>query len=563
MHRSEKQVMSNNIESSISTTRRHLSLLLIFIVTIQLAGGVPKQQPARTSKTSKSFCATYNCSCATSTELKCQFNSSIKSVEFYDPSVLTIDFSDNSLETFQFGDAPLNVKNLILRNNSIRVINDALFDKMPHLFQLDLSQNKIDDFKETSLQYLNVLNRLNLSNAFIGGYQMTRELCELVNLKVLDLSYLNLESFTLECWKSSHVVELHLQHTLNADVSWPNWFPYIGNDLRLINLTNSSIKQINPNLAVNMNNLVTLILSNNEQLNKNSLFVLLNTNRLMERLENLYLDKIDANSTNLELVKLISMTNTSNLKVLDISNNNYKDDLNEFLFNQKSLANLTTFKATSNQFSRCDKRLIDPNNSLLKKLEFLDLSYNYLNGSSCLYSIKSVKTLRSLDLNHNLLSVISSDIQANDFSAIFAHMLNLTYIDLSYNRFQMAYFFFDIGHANIERFDLSHNKLKTFRILPLTMLSKAKFPFNIEGESLPEEYEDPNTQYYDEDDDSTVVGNKHDINDDDERFLIINVLDLSNNRFSIINVENMFQSLKNIISLDMNSNPIEQVTTFN
>jgi hypothetical protein len=179
---------------------------------------------------SAGFCLKYKCECPEpAREIRCQFNApDLKSIDFVDPSVSKIDFSDNNLEMFVFGDTTLNVNELILRNNSVRVIHENMFVKMPHLRRLDLSQNKISTLEMVSLESLNVLEYLNFSKSFSDDFQLTRELCKLYNLRVLDLSYANLESFRLECGTIFLLVELYMRFTKNADKLYANWLPYIG-----------------------------------------------------------------------------------------------------------------------------------------------------------------------------------------------------------------------------------------------------------------------------------------------------------------------------------------------
>lgn len=134
------------------------------------------------------FCAKYNCECIDPIkEIKCSLNKTTIEVEFLEINVNRLDLSDNSLEMLVWGDTALNLRELILRNNNISEIHEKMFANTPHLHYLDLSGNKISDFKEEYLTSLNVLESLNLSNAFVQDFKLYRHLCELVNLKIVDL----------------------------------------------------------------------------------------------------------------------------------------------------------------------------------------------------------------------------------------------------------------------------------------------------------------------------------------------------------------------------------------
>lgn len=529
------------------------------------------------------FCAKYNCWCPNPVEeIKCKLNSTTNEVDFIERDVQRLDLSDNSLQMIVWGDSVLNLHELILRNNNISVIHEKMFNKVPHLHFLDLSMNRISELKEQYFTDLNVLEKLNLSRAFVPDYKINRELCELVGLKVLDLSYTDLDEFTLECWRTSpHLVEIHLRYARNVEASSINWLPVIGNQsLRLIDLTGSDIKKIEINQWLNMNNLASLSLSHNPKIDKNSVYALLKTNTFFKQLRYLHLANISADSKSLPIGQIIAdQKSPLGLEFIDISDNNYNDDLNKLLFNQANLINLTSFIARNNRLYQCAQRLTKgERETFLSKLELLDLSYNLINDSSCFYAIRPITTLECLDLNHNRLSIISSDIKSKDFASIYSEMINLTYVDLSYNLFTSLVFYFNVNHTRIQNFDVSHNKLKEFRILSLTVVSSAKYPFNLDQDTTVDNKVDEeddaalNMHYIDdtEDDyDETIVDSNNrkekgkdgvdDEEDDDQRFIVIDRLDLSNNKFSSLNLQHMLQSIKNVVYLNLSSNPIEQV----
>ncbi len=508
------------------------------------------------------FSLKYNCSLIENNKsIKCSnLNKTVTHIQIQlSTSVVDLDLSNNSLETLTFTSNTI-LNKLMLNNNKFKQINEHFFANLSSLNQLDLSHNCIEKMNEMTFETFHLsLISLNLSKAFVDSYVFTRELCELMSLKVVDLSYLNLNNFTLKCWSSSspgQIEELYARNTRNIDKSWSEWLPFIGIKLKRIDLTNSNLKTIDATL--NKPLLAHLILANNQQIDKTDLHKLLSTDNLIGRLTTLNLANTTVSSESFE--KIIDSSNSSilNLNYLDLSFNNFTDDLNVFLFNQPKLKKLKSFRASNNKFNACNSKLDTINNkSLLENLQELDLSFNKLNGVKCLYSIKTVVNLRVLNLSHNKLNAIESDLV--DLIDFFANMFNVTSIDFSYNSFVWLGFYFNENHTKIDKFDLSRNNLKQFRFISKTRKDSAKFPNNIIGEFHDYvDFDDDNNA--DETDDlSVAVDNKHDSDDDDERFVLIDDLNLSFNNFNQIDLQHMLQSIRNVKNLDLSNNPLSKL----
>lgn len=508
------------------------------------------------------FSLKYNCNLIENNKsiiIKCNnLNKTITNIQIQlSPSVVDLDLSNNSLELLTFTSNTI-LNKLMLNNNKFKQINEHFFANLSSLNQLDLSYNRIEKMNEMTFETFHTsLVSLNLSKAFVDSYVFTRELCELMSLKVVDLSYLNLNNFTLKCWSSSsgEIEELYARNTRNIDKSWSEWLPFIGKKLKRIDLTNSNLKTIDA--ALNKPLLAHLILASNQQIDKTDLHKLLSTDNLIGRLITLNLANTTVSSESFE--KIIDSSNSSilNLNYLDLSFNNFTDDLNVFLFNQPKLKKLESFRASNNKFNACSSKLDTINNkSLLENLQELDLSFNSLNGFKCLHSIKTVVNLRVLNLSHNKLNAIKSDLV--DLIDFFAKIVNITSIDFSYNSFVWLGFYFNENHAKIDKFDLSRNNLKQFRFISKTRKNSAKFPYNIIGEF--DDYVDFDDDNTDETDDSvTVVDNKHDSDDDDERFVLIDNLNLSFNNFNQIDLQHMLQSIRNVKNLDLSNNPLSKL----
>jgi Leucine-rich repeat (LRR) protein len=544
-----------------------------------------------THRVSSDFCGQYKCICNATTIRDCHFNKSVASIDFLEPGIRVVDLSGHGLSKFFFGDTTLSVEVLSLSNNKIETIQDEFFIHMPHLHALDLSNNRINSLPEITFQNTNTLRKINMSRAFIDKYEFSRELCELISLQIIDLSYLNLEYFTLECWHGNsaiHIHELHLSNTKNADKSSFNWLPYIGEYLRFIDLTNAGIYQIDPSLA-NQAHLTTMILSGNGDLikdaNKMNFFKVLQTNNLIGQLESLELSNLNLSSQTFPWHKLLSNLNESTLNYIDISFNNYDDDLSEFFFNQKHFSNLTVFKASHNRFRNCKKELVAREEStLFNQLEHLDLSNNMIEDLNCFRAIKPIHTLRHLDLHKNHL--VTDNETADPY--LFTQMYNLTHLDLSENLLTDLRLALTPQHIHlIKKFDFSKNLLSNFQFFSLTRQTRDASELaeaqNIKKQKKAKKnpskndnngdkdktndkndfYDDDQDDYDDENDDEyyddDYYDDDYDGDFDDERFITIDVLDLSENKLMEVNVRRMLQTISNIIELDMSLNPIEQV----
>lgn len=545
------------------------NVLLLAILMVLICSQEIRCQNKKSSK----FCERFNCDCpAPLDEIKCTLNSSIRVVDFSESEVRRLDLSDNSLEAVNWGDTALNLQQLILRNNNLTVIREKMFVKVPHLHLLDLSINRIGELKEEYFSYLNVLEKLNLSRAFATDYRLSRELCELVSLRSLDVSFLDLSEFTLDCWRTSpHLVEIHARYARNVEASASNWLPVIGanSSLRLIDLSGSDLKRIELKMWLGMNSLVSLSLSHMPELDKNSLVQLLKTNSLAKRLKFLHVANISADASNFPIDQILQdEMDTLALELLDISSNRFAGDLNAFLFNQVNLTNLVVFNARNNRFATCYKRLVlGERQTNLTRLEVLDLAYNRINDTSCMYSIRPVSSLKYLDLGHNLIASPESTTQVRSFASIFSRMPNLTYVDLSDNQFTWLVLYFNTSLKRMDTLDVSSNRLYEFQVMSLTMLYNDDFPLEPKLNATNDEEEDEllNMNYIDDEEqdsdaEETILEvGKNNPDEDDERFLVVDNLNLSKNKFVSVNFQLMFQSIKNILYLNLSSNPLEQV----
>jgi hypothetical protein len=557
--------------------------LLIFVIaysTLKTSASLVlnKRQVEQQHRPQQTFCVKHKCECKSEDEIKCKFNSTTKHIEFMDPGVTNVDFSGNSLETFVFGDTPLSVHILKLSSNKIKEINENMFDKMPHLHSLDLSNNQIGKIEPITFTNLNKVEYLNMSSAFDSKFHISKEICKFVSLKILDLSYANLEELSFECAErpngSINLEELYMMHAINAEKSWPHWFPWLGSNLKRIDLSDSAIKTVDSSFGNKFPSLISLTLANNPDLDKISLFTILHKTELGRRLEILNLKNIKASKSNLDLKVVFSDTNdTMSLRKLDISENSYDDDLNAFLFNQKKLEKLVEFHAAKNRFAFCTQQLYaSSDTTLLKKLEFIDLSGNSLDDHSCLLSMMPINTLKHIDLSKNKIAIPSNKIREHNLYRVFSDMTSLMYLDLSSNKLSTLALYLAPNRSRIDKFDLSNNNLIEFRFISMTNANDVHAPFNLNEEKRKKPNSKPKksnnqvrndkTEDYDSDEDSQDDDDSKEDEgdgDDDERMTIIDSLDLSKNKLKLIDLQHMLQSVGNVLSLNLSLNPIDTV----
>jgi len=200
--------------------------------------------------------------------------------------------------------------------------------------------------------------------------------------------------------------------------------------------------------------------------------------QLFSRLETLHIRNVNARRQSLDFNSLISMSNVTqlNLRNLDISNNQYDDDLNTLFFGQLKLAPLNSLCASNNSFSKCSGKI---EKNFLTNLKCLDLSRNKLSGVECLSAIRPLENIEMLHMSHNKLS-FSGSTDLEQSLQFFVSKLHLTSLDLSHNDFSYFVTYFKQGHTSVKKLDLSFNRLSLFRFLSLTQVKAKKFDVDLE-----------------------------------------------------------------------------------
>lgn len=477
-----------------------------------------------------------------------------------------IDLGVNKIEEVMIKQ-DLNIKRLYLNDNKIKSIkHDKQFEYLKKLNELCLANNELQTIDLHTFDDLLELTYLNLSNAFSKSLAndeiLNTHLCPLIKLKVLDLSGLNLNKLQLDCWKSTqnsvktiNLEELYLKNAKNIHNSWSNWFDYIGNSLKVLDLTNTNLIEFNANVFQHVN-LQTLIVSYNKNLNKQKLLAQLtvtdknsssnSSSNSFNNLANIILAGINATSETFNLATFLK-TKSNNIVSIDISDNMYNNDLNDGLIVDIMLK-LKSFKANNNQFKsvlelnkniNASNLLKNTSSSDLMRLEELYISNNLIDSLLLPYIQYAIK-LRVIDLSKNDIRLEMREYTLDKMILLFNNMPNITDINLSYNRFRRFITYFSNRNRTLN-INLAHNNLNQFVILPKYLVEDAEFPSNIKLDS-----------------NENVELNLKSIDDETmqftERYLNINQLDLSSNLFQTFNISHCLQSVKQLNILDLSLN---------
>ena len=467
-------------------------------------------------------------------------------------NILKADFRSNFI-TDLIINTDIRLQILYLNNNKLKSLSyEHEFEHLTSLIELDVSNNQIETIDEHAFDHLHRLSYLNLGNS--GSFRLTNHLCPLTSLKRLDLSSLDLVQLQLNCWANNtqnqviqiFIEELYLKNSKNVFEKWSNWFQYIGKSLKVLDLTNTNLFAFDATIWSHTS-LAELIVSNNQNLNKTQLYEVLVSPNVAPNLTRIDMAQVNASNDNFNLKNFLQ-EKPNRLTYLDISSNFYIDyDIASVMINIST--KLQTFIASSNQF--ISSMEFNQKLEFNSKLEVLNLSKNKLN-STFLYHIKPISTLRVLDLSNNEISVLFNDLIADKLVSLFSNMPNITDINLSYNHLIQFVTYFHEDSTQINRFDLSHNSLDKFYILSLKTVDDSTFPYNlIPLGSSDKDFDDidieENTM------DGAVV--------DSSRYINMNLLDISSNRFTELNFKKQFKSIKSLNRLDASFNPVLKTIT--
>ena len=455
-------------------------------------------------------------------------------------------------ETFLTNSFESNIFELYLSMNKLKRIKRGQLIGLSNLQILCIDNNEIDFIELNSFENLKNLKYLNIQSnkikVIMGNMFVDKDKIEILYLhqnkienietipfnSLYSLKKLHLFSNKITIIKFGHFIDLHNLEELKLDkneiVSF-DIYTFIGlKKLNYLDLSGNKIKQIVNKAFDNLINLKNLELHLND------------------------INKIEKNAfVDLENLNYLNLDHNQIFTLKDVQ---FNFKLNELSLRFNFLSNLDEIKSTSL------KRLYISNNriqeihlvSVLPNLEYLDLSQNRLISIEE-NSFSDLKILKNLNLSGNKLDLES------DFDNIsyFRNQLDLESLDLSFN--QIKYLDSNLTFKNLislKALNLSYNKLKSidsfvFGYLNklnelnlasnnLSLLKKNCFFNLINLKMLKLSYNQINCLNFIRENENYTKG--------------LTSLQLDYNQIYSIE-ENTFDSNQNLISLNLNSNPIK------
>ncbi|XP_013629198.1 receptor-like protein 14 isoform X2 [Brassica napus] len=336
--------------------------------------------------------------------------------------------------------------------------------KLENLEILDLSSNGIQRSTLPFLSVVTSLTTLNLRSNFIAGPFPVKELQNLTNLKVLDLSR--------NCFNGSipdlrNLTKLEVLGLANNFVDGPRQIEVVCGmkNLRLLDLRGNNLVGKLPLCLGSLNKLRVLDLSSNQLTGS-----IPSTFSGLESLE--YLSFLDNNFTG--VLSLKPLTNLTKLKVLKLSS---RSDMLQLDTNRKWQPK---FQLSVALLRSCSLEKIPSFLVYQKNLRLVDLSSNKLSGHIPTWLLANNSELEVLQLKNNLFTIFQMptivhtlqvlDFSANQIGGMFPNnighalpemvemngsyngfegafppsmgeMKNISFLDLSYNNFSAANFF--------------------------------------------------------------------------------------------------------------------------
>ncbi|XP_063626385.1 protein artichoke-like [Cydia splendana] len=379
--------------------------------------------------------------------------SKIHKMTFIKLELLTdLDLSYNQLQNIEFDTS--NLKNLsyfYINNNKIKKISKDMFVNLKKLLIVDLSYNIIQEVEMQSFEHLNKLKILKLNNnplltvmpshffkglvsstvldlsythvnmvkdGALNGMKLLKtfnssygNLTDLEtnafsgtgSIQVLDLSYNQLETYSLNNTNIKLVEEIYLQYNKLQYITERTFLDL--SDLRLLSLKGNNLIGIKNDAFRNLRNLLKIDLSANPEVVFNS--------SIFSGLQSLSVVLLSNITT---IFNLGDIVNTS-IAGFDLSSCNISD-INYVLVNP--IITLERLKFTSNKIVSINKLSFQK----LRQLSWIDLSYNQISIIQP-GSFSDNEDLSVLDLSNNLLSSL--------MFGVFDGLVNLNTLDLSSN----------------------------------------------------------------------------------------------------------------------------------
>ncbi|TYI31790.1 hypothetical protein ES332_A04G009500v1 [Gossypium tomentosum] len=350
-----------------------------------------------------------------------------------------------------------NLNLLNLGNNQNLSLDHLKFNRSSNLEHLDLSWMSFSTEPIDSVDNLQALKYLDLSgNSFLQGLSVS--ITNLSSLEQLKISYANICGGLPD--SMGNLVSLKF-----LDLSYSNLLGPVprslGNLLQLtdLDLSRNQLSGQIPRSLGNLLQLTHLDLSNN-QLSGQIPLSILNLTQL---------EYLGIYENSLEGSIPDEVTVFPNLKYLYLYNNLLNGTLPSWLYTAPSLKEI---HLAQNQFFSMF--------SNLSNLQFLDLSYNSL-------SLTSNSTFSVNHILPNLTSLLLSSCNLSEFPQFLKGLKSLEWLDLSYNRIEgkIPQWMQEVGIESLRYLNISHNSLTEVEQFPWKNIAFLDLSSNLIRGNLP------------------------------------------------------------------------------
>jgi Leucine-rich repeat (LRR) protein len=353
-------------------------------------------------------------------------------------TVKSINLKNNALESIEFnafGEVFVSLKLLELEQNFIGHLPSECFQFSPNIEKLLLDGNKLS-VEDRSFVSLKSLNLLSLKNSMLNEINGSEVFAGLERLAFLDMSFnriLNLKHGTFSRLES--LIELALDSNLITQIS--NAVFHGLSSLEVLSLAFNNLESLTNLTFLHLNKVYSLNVKNNKWLIniEPNAFTGINSSLI----------RLDLSNCKLQFVKKYHFNSLTQLRILNLSNNQISSiEANSFI----NLNILTELDLSRNSIFHFDPELFVSQVSL----EMLDLSSNVIIKVTQ-QMFKNLRDLKELYLNNNQITTLGHK--------LFSQMGNLVILDLSANLIDELDMSCFVNLEKLEKLNLNYVKRKS------------------------------------------------------------------------------------------------------
>ena len=360
----------------------------------------------------------------------------------------------------------INLRHLNVSHNTIKELKGAIFRIMDQLSVLDISNNNISTISSEAFNGLGDLKTLNLSNNAIGMNGSVNNLEHifngLSNLTEMHIKHNKLTTIPEGMFKDLGKVEY-------LDISWNLITTLVDNSflgllyLKHLDLSHNMIKSIQTNMFVSTPNLIHLDLSFNVLTHFDSAVlplslhtVLMIHNEIKEfpkSFQNSNVSYLDLSSNSISRLTYELLENVTSVEHLDISDNQLIS-IEKYSFSDcENIQYLTLEQNLLN----CSFDEYDMFKGLIN-IQYLDISFNRIQSLRGIFDTESLKSLKTFRANNNPIGSLLELRTDNSINHMSLADIYVSYCDINSTDIN-TFTHFD----ELKKVDISNNKIKEFQ----------------------------------------------------------------------------------------------------